>query len=74
MKLAIAGATGFVGAEVLSQCLKSSSVDSMVVFSRRPLPQETTSNPKLKVLVLHDFLTYPENVIKELAGTEGCIW
>ena len=73
MKLILTGTTGFVGAEVLDQCLAKASIDSVVVLSRRPLPS-SSSNPKLKVLVLDDFTNYSEAVLEELAGAEGCIW
>ena len=73
MKLILTGTTGFVGAEVLAQCLANAAIDSVVVLSRRPLSPDI-DNPKLKVLVLDDFTVYPEDVVKELAGAEGCIW
>lgn len=73
MKLILTGTTGFVGAEVLNQCLANASIDSIIVLSRRTLPSSST-HPKLKVLVLDDFTDYSGAVLEELAGAEGCIW
>jgi uncharacterized protein YbjT (DUF2867 family) len=74
MKVILSGATGFIGSEALRQCLKSSSITSVVVLSRRNLEDSVTSNPKLKVIIMNDFTAYPETVLKELAGAEACIW
>ena len=73
MKVILAGATGFIGSETLRQCLKSPSITSVVVLSRRSLPESVTSNPKLKV-IMNDFTTYPDTVLEQLAGAEACIW
>jgi uncharacterized protein YbjT (DUF2867 family) len=74
MKVILSGATGFIGSEALQQCLKSSSVTSVVALSRRDLPDAVTSNPKLKVIVMNNFTAYPDTVLSELAGAEACIW
>ncbi|MCJ1258982.1 hypothetical protein MMC24_006816 [Lignoscripta atroalba] len=74
MKLILAGTTGFVGQEVLHQCLKNPSITSLVALSRRELPESVTSNSKLKVIILNDFTSYPDTVLQELAGAESCIW
>ena len=73
MKFILTGATGFIGGEVLRQCLASPSVTSIVVLSRRNLPT-ASSSPKLKVIIMEDFTVYPDSVVKELAGAEACIW
>lgn len=72
MKIILTGATGFIGAEVLQQCLAKASVTSIVVLSRRPL--DSVSDPKLKVVILKDFTVYDEDVLRELEGSEACIW
>lgn len=74
MKLILTGSTGFIGQEVLSQCLLHPDITSLVALSRRPLPSSVTNSPKLKVVILEDFTSYPENVLKELEGAEACIW
>jgi len=72
MKIVLTGTTGFIGAEVLQQCLANPAISSIVALSRRPL--DSVSDPKLKVVVLKDFTVYDEEVMKELEGAEACIW
>jgi hypothetical protein len=72
MKAILSGATGFIGLEALRQCLKSPSITSVVVLSRRGLPKSVTSNPKLKVIIMNDFTAYSDTVLEELAGAEAC--
>ena len=66
--------TGFIGQEVLHQCLQNPSITSLVALSRRDLPGSATGNPKLKVLILNDFTSYPDTVLQELAGAESRIY
>ena len=73
MKVVITGATGFVGQEVLKQCIDNSSITSIVVLSRRQLPEPVTS-PKVKVLVLDNFMEYSPSTLSELQGTHACLW
>ncbi|KAL3465201.1 hypothetical protein BJX64DRAFT_285744 [Aspergillus heterothallicus] len=75
MKIILTGTTGFVGTEVLSQTLQNKSITSIVILSRKPLPESTTkNNPRVTVKILDDFLHYPDSLLAELAGAEGCIW
>ncbi|CEL06828.1 hypothetical protein ASPCAL10000 [Aspergillus calidoustus] len=74
MKIILAGTTGFVGTEVLAQALANPRITSLVVLSRKPLPQSITENQKVTVKILDDLLTYPDSLLEELAGAEGCIW
>lgn len=74
MKLILTGPTGFIGQEVLHQCLQYPGITSLIALSRRDLPDSATSNPKLKVVILNDFTSYPDTVLHELAGAEACIW
>ncbi|KAJ9638761.1 Increased rDNA silencing protein [Coniosporium tulheliwenetii] len=46
---------------------------SIVALVRRELPH-LASNPKVKVVVLKDFTTYPESVLQELSDADACIW
>ena len=71
MKLILTGATGFIGAEVLRQCLLNPSITSLVVLTRRPLLE---NNPKLKTIIMSDFTYYNDTVLQELAGAESCVW
>jgi uncharacterized protein YbjT (DUF2867 family) len=70
MKVILTGSTGFVGREILNQCLAHPAITSVVALSRRELPQ----HDKLKVAVIEDFLSYPESVREDIKGAEACIW
>ncbi|ROW10545.1 hypothetical protein VMCG_01954 [Cytospora schulzeri] len=73
MKVVIAGATGVIGQEALKQCIKHSSITSIIVLSRRQLPEPVTS-PKVKVVVLDDFLRHSPSTLAEIQGADACIW
>ncbi|KAK7033363.1 putative nucleoside-diphosphate-sugar epimerase [Favolaschia claudopus] len=78
MKLIVAGATGFVGQEVIRQSLRNPAITSIVALARRPVspptgvPEEAAS--KLKSVVVKDYDEYPDEVRKDLAGADACIW
>jgi nucleoside-diphosphate-sugar epimerase len=74
MKIILTGTTGFIGSEVLAQCLRTPAITSIVVLSRRPLPETVSADGKVQVIVMKDFKTYPEAVIKQLEGADACIW
>lgn len=76
MKIILTGATGFIGAEILQQCLANPAVTSLIAVARRPLPPNTpdANNPKLKVVIQEDFLVWPAPVLEELKGAESCLW
>ncbi|KAK9760372.1 hypothetical protein K7432_015679 [Basidiobolus ranarum] len=71
MKIIVTGATGFVGHEVLIQCLENSSIETVTVLSRRPI--ENLTHNKLNTIILQDFTDY-SSVIKKLEGHVACIW
>lgn len=71
MKVILTGASGFIGGAVLQRLINLSNVTSIIVLSRRELPIE---NPKLKTIVVKDFLHYEQEVLDQLAGAEACIW
>ena len=79
MKLIIAGASGFVGAELVRQSLENSRITSVVALARRPtFPPENLKSSvninKLQSVVLNDFGSYPEDVKKHFTGADACIW
>lgn len=78
MKLIITGATGFVATEVLRQALLLPSITSIVALARKPVPAPqgtpAANSSKLKSVVLQDYGTYPDDVKKEMAGADACIW
>ncbi|KAK9241494.1 hypothetical protein V1506DRAFT_517969 [Lipomyces tetrasporus] len=79
MKLIVAGATGFVGTELIRQALSHPGVMSILALARRvtPVPQNTAPGAdlsKLKSVVCDNFEDYPESVKKELSGADACVW
>lgn len=56
--------------------IQDAAVTKITVLSRRPLP-EWMNLPKLdktEVIVLEDFLNYPEDLPYRLAQHDACIW
>lgn len=56
MKVILTGGTGMVGSLIIELCLKSSKVDEIISFVRRP--SSSLQNSKLKEVVLSDFEDY----------------
>ena len=71
MKVIIGGSIGFVGSEVLSQCLKDGRITSIIALARREVP---STDPKLKYIKMDDFNTYSDEVLQECEGASACIW
>ncbi|KKK24514.1 hypothetical protein ARAM_002352 [Aspergillus rambellii] len=71
MKVILTGCTGFVGGEVLRQCIQNPSISSIVVLSRRQLSGPIAQNPKVAVKIMQDFLVYPESLMQDLHGAEA---
>ncbi|KAF2008870.1 hypothetical protein BU24DRAFT_359479 [Aaosphaeria arxii CBS 175.79] len=75
MKLIIAGATGFVGKELLSQGLCNPQVSSIIAISRGPVSAPDGANQfKLKSVVVKDYGTYTTGDRKEFTDAAACIW
>jgi hypothetical protein len=74
MKLIVTGATGFIGSEVLRQCIANPGVTSVLVVSRREPAKELMASPKVKVILHEDFSEWPTSLLEQLEGAEGCIW
>ncbi|KAF7374642.1 Succinate-semialdehyde dehydrogenase [Mycena sanguinolenta] len=75
MKLIVAGATGFVGQEVIRQSLRNPDIKSVVALTRRPVTAPAgTDASKLKNVVVKDYDQYPDEVKKEFAEADACIW
>jgi len=71
IKVVLAGATGFVGGEVLSQLLLDPAVDGVSCLTRRPL---AVSHPKLTPLLHADFTVYDDALLARLADHTACLW
>jgi uncharacterized protein YbjT (DUF2867 family) len=74
MKVILSGATGFIGGEVLNQALVHPAITSLVCLTRRALSEPASINPKVKTVILTDFLTYTPEILSQLEGAESCIW
>lgn len=74
MKIVLTGATGFIGGEVFQQCVKNSAVSSVLVLSRKPLSDPLVKDPKVRVLLVEDFLSYSDDVMNAISGADACIW
>ncbi|PQE04754.1 nucleoside-diphosphate-sugar epimerase protein [Rutstroemia sp. NJR-2017a BBW] len=73
MHIILTGATGLVGSGVLQTMLINPSITKLSILSRRPVPQAENHN-KANVIIHKDFTTYPESVLDQLKGAEGCVW
>lgn len=74
MKFILTGCTGFIGGEVLLQCLQNPAITSVIALSRRQLPEAFAKDPKLNVVIIKDFNSYPDSVLEDLKGADACIW
>jgi len=75
MKVILTGATGFIGGEILAQCLDNTSISSLILLSRRPIDNlDLSSHPKAKVIIMEDFKSYPESAAREISDADACIW
>lgn len=77
MKLIIAGASGFVGQELVRQSLKRPEITAVIALSRNPIAAPADAGPdasKLKNVTVPSYEDYPDNARKEIAGTDAVIW
>ncbi|KAF7873926.1 hypothetical protein EAF04_002598 [Stromatinia cepivora] len=73
MKVVLSGSTGYIGGEVLTQCLNHPSITSVVVLTRRD-PGGVAETPKVKVIIVKDFTSYDESTTNELKTADAAIW
>jgi uncharacterized protein YbjT (DUF2867 family) len=73
MKLILTGSSGFVGRELLSQCLEHPSVTAVIALTRHELTGHE-KHDKLKVVLMEDFSSYPETAREAIRGADACIW
>jgi NAD dependent epimerase/dehydratase family enzyme len=75
MKVILTGSTGFIGQEVLHQCIQQPKITSILVLSRRALPTEVTANnSKVKVVMVNDFRKYSDDIVQDFRDADACIW
>ena len=70
MNVVLFGATGMVGQSALRECLLDPDVNNVISVVRTPT---TPVNPKLRELVLPDFINYSA-VETELTGLDACFF
>lgn len=70
MKIILTGSSGFIGHEILTQCLQHPAITSIVALTRRDL----TAHDKLKVVKVEDFLSYPDSIVDDIKDADACIW
>lgn len=76
MKIVLTGATGFIGSEILEQCLNHRYIDHTYCLTRRPLDDKYSTHPKV-TQVLHDnFDDLPDHLFERFRGwgVGGCVW
>lgn len=74
MKIILAGPTGFIGQEILSQCLAHPAITSIIALSRRDFP---STSPKLTVHRISDgdLASFASPDLRAtLRGADACIW
>ncbi|KAK6357700.1 hypothetical protein TWF718_002009 [Orbilia javanica] len=74
MKVIVTGGTGFLGTEILRQCVANPKITSIIALSRRDLKPEWQAEKKITTLKVTDFGTYSPEDLKVLEGAEGCFW
>lgn len=73
MKVLITGATGSIGSAILEHCLQEPSITSIIVLSRRALPQDITSS-KLITIIVSDFANYDATLLSQIVSADAAIW
>ncbi|SMR56908.1 unnamed protein product [Zymoseptoria tritici ST99CH_1E4] len=75
MKIVLTGSTGFIGSEILKQCIAHTFISHIYVLTRRPLDNRF-SHKKVTQLLHEEFETYSPELLDRLReeGVEACIW
>ena len=68
IKVIITGSTGMVGKSVLLECIRSETVESILIVNRK---STGINNPKLKEVLHDDFLNL-EPIKNELSDYDAC--
>ncbi|KAK6516143.1 hypothetical protein TWF506_006053 [Arthrobotrys conoides] len=74
MKVIVTGGTGFLGTEILKQCVANPEITSIIALARRDLSPEWQAEKKITTLKVKDFGTYSPEELKVLEGADGCFW
>lgn len=75
MHLILTGATGLVGSAVLSHMLSlpPGQIDRISILTRRPVPM-AEGHQHVNVIIHNDFSNYPQELLEQLKGADGCVW
>jgi len=73
-KIIVTGGTGFIGSNVIKQCIKHKSVDEVIVLTRSLIKEELLKSPKVHMILHEEFSQYPDALLEQLQGAQGCIW
>jgi nucleoside-diphosphate-sugar epimerase len=81
MNLVIAGASGYVATELIRQALIDPRFTKVIALARREVkaptdlgPEANTSKFQSVVIKNYDIESYTDEVKKQLAGADACIW
>ncbi|KAK9327929.1 hypothetical protein V1520DRAFT_282498 [Lipomyces starkeyi] len=75
MKVILTGPTGYIGSEVLRQCILNPSITSIIALSRRKFePPVADPENKLQVIIHSDFTCFRPEVLEELRGAQACLY
>lgn len=76
MRVILAGATGFIGSEILEQLIAHNYVSEIYCLLRNTLAPKYRKSPKVHMLLHDNFEEYPVHIIQKLrdGGAEACIW
>lgn len=80
MKLIVAGATGFLGREVVRHALATPAVTCVVALARNPVSftdaelLPSSDRAKLVHAAIRDYGEYPPDVTAHFVGADACIW
>jgi len=76
MIILLTGATGYIGTEVLEQCIKHNYIEHIYCLTRKALDDKYATHKKVTQIIHADFSQYPQYLLDKLADyrIEGCIW
>lgn len=74
MKLIVSGATGLVASEVLRQAILLPEITTIIALARKPVELTGPGADKVKNVTVKNYDEYPDDVKKQLAGADACIW
>ncbi|KAF5019979.1 hypothetical protein F66182_8010 [Fusarium sp. NRRL 66182] len=74
MKVVVTGATGFLGNEIVRQCLSDPRIKRVVILTRKAVSMDIESHPKADVVMVQDFMTLSDQVLGQLQGASACLW